>query len=87
MFNALYNNWYWNKHPQQYVITFPIHKILYPQLEVNAVIYFHALPKSVCTRTQAKQIISRQPICLTDYEYDCILEEIGCRKKMSLKDM
>ena len=59
----------------------PIHTILYPQLEVNAVIDFHALTEIVCTRTQAKQIISRQPICLTDSDYDYILEEIGRREK------
>ena len=28
-----------------------------------------------------KKAISRQPICLTDYNYDFILEEIGCREK------
>ena len=47
-------NWYWNQHPQQHVITVPTHTILHPRLKVNAVTYFHATPKSVCTRTQAK---------------------------------
>ena len=28
-----------------------------------------------------KKTISRQPICLTDSEYDCILEEIGRQEK------
>ena len=28
-----------------------------------------------------KKYISRQPICLTDYEYDYILEEIGRQEK------
>ena len=42
------NNWYWNQHPQQHVITVPTHTILDPQLEVNAVTDFHAIPKSVC---------------------------------------
>ena len=39
------------------------------------------MPKSVCNMTQAKKSISRQPICLTDFDYNCILEEFGCREK------
>ena len=54
--------------------------ILHPRLEVNAVTYFHAITKSVCTRTQAKKPISRHPICLTDSDYDYILKEIGHRQ-------
>ena len=52
-------NWYWNQQPQQHVITFPTRTILHPQLEFNAVTDFHAIPTSVCTSTQAKNIISR----------------------------
>ena len=44
--------------------------------------YFHLIPTSVCSRTQAKKSISRQPICLTDADYDYILEEIGRRDKI-----
>ena len=47
-------NWYWNKHPQHHVITVTTSTIIHPLLEVNAVTYFHAIPKSVCTTTQAK---------------------------------
>ena len=47
-------NWYWNQHPQQHFITVPTFTILHPRLEVNAVIDFHDIPKSVYTRTQAK---------------------------------
>ena len=78
-------NWYWNKHLQQHVITVPKYTILHPRLEVNAVTYFHAIPKSVCTRTQAKKAITRQPVCLTDSEYNYILEEIGCREKIGFE--
>ena len=63
-------NWYWDKHPQQRVITVPTRTILHPRLEVNTVTDFNAIPKSVCTRTQAKKSISRQPICLTNSDYD-----------------
>ena len=29
--------------------------------------------------------ISRQPICLTDYDHDYTLEEIGCRDKIEFE--
>ena len=70
----LYTNWYWNQQPKKYVITVPTRTILHPQLEVNTVTGFHAIPTSVCSRTQEKKAISRQPICLTDADYDYILE-------------
>ena len=34
-----------------------------------------------------KKAISRKPICLTDADCDYILEEIGRREKLSLKEM
>ena len=67
-------NWYWNQQHKQNFITIPTPTILHPQLEVNAVTDFHAISTSVCNRTQAKKSISRQPICLTDSDYDYILE-------------
>ena len=54
----------------------PTRTIPHPQLEVNAITDFHTILTSVCTRTQEKKAISRQPICLTDSDYNCILEEI-----------
>ena len=74
-------NWYWNQQPKQNVITVPRRTILHPKLEVNTVTDFNAIPTSVCNRTQVKKSISRQPICLTDSDYDCILKEIGRREK------
>ena len=59
--------------------------ILHPQLEFNAVTSFYSIPTSVCTSTQAKKSLSRQPICLTDSDYDCILEEIGRRDKIDFE--
>ena len=67
-------NWYWNQQPQHHVITVSTRTILHPQLEVDTITEFHATPTSVCSRTQAKKSISRQPICLTDADYDYILE-------------
>ena len=72
-------NWYWNQQPKHHVITVPTRTILHPQLEVYAITDFHAIPTSVCSITQAQKAISRHPICLTDADYDYILEEIGRR--------
>ena len=74
-------NWCWNQHPQQHCITVPTRTILHPRLEIIAVTDFHAIPKSVCTRAKAKNI-SIQPICLTNSDYDYILEEIGRQDKI-----
>ena len=79
------NNWYWNQQTKQHVITATKCTMLNTQLEVNAVTYFHAIPKSVCTRKQAKNTISRQSICLTDSDYDYILEEIGHRDRIEFE--
>ena len=73
----IYTNWYYNQQPKHNVISVPTRTIIHPQLEVNVVTHFHAIPTSVCSRTKAKQYISRQPICLTDADYDYILEDIG----------
>ena len=43
-------------------------------------------PKVYVTGHKPKYI-SRYPICLTDYDYNYILEEIGCIEKLSLKEM
>ena len=78
-------NWYCNQQPKHHVITVPTRTILHPQLEVNTITDFHAIPTSVCSRTQAKKDISRQPICLTDADYDYILEENGLRDKIDFE--
>ena len=69
-------NWYWNQQPNHHVITVPTRTILHPQLEGDAITDFHAIPTSICSRKQAKKAISRQPICLSDADYDYILEDI-----------
>ena len=78
-------NWYWNQQPNHHVITVPKRTILHPQLEGDAIIDFHAIPTSICYRTQAKKSISRQPICLSDADYDYILEEIDQRYKIEFE--
>ena len=78
-------NWYWNKQSKHHFITVPTRTILHPQLEVDAITAFHLIPTSICSRTQTKQNISRQPICLTDADYDYILEEIDRRYKIEFE--
>ena len=80
-------NWYWDQHPQHHVITVPTRTILHSRLEVIAITDIHNIPKSVFDRTQAKQIISRHPICLTDSDHDYILEETAINTKWSLKEI
>ena len=78
----VYTNCYWKQQPKQHVTTFTTHTILHPQLEVNTVTDFHAIPTSVCIRKQEKRDITRQPTCLTDSEYDYILKEISLQEKI-----
>ena len=65
-------NWYWNQHPKHHVITVPTRTILHPQIEGDAITDFRSIPTIICSITQAKEGISRQPICLTDADYDYI---------------
>ena len=92
IFNAKYlcsmqvdTNWYWNQQPNHHVITVPTRTILHPQLEGDTITDFHAIPTSICSRTKAKKAISRQPICLSDFDYDNILEEINQRDKIDFE--
>ena len=48
-------NCYWNQQPNHHVITVPTRTILHPQLEVDAITDFHAIPTSICSRTEAKK--------------------------------
>ena len=63
----------------------PTCTILHPQLEGDAITDFHAIPTSICSRTQAKKSISRQPICFSFFDYDYILEEIDQRDKIEFE--
>ena len=70
---------------KHHVITVPTRTILHPQLEGDAITDFRLIPTSMCSRKQAKKSISRQPICLTDADYDYILEEIDRRDKIEFE--
>ena len=47
-------SWYCNQQPKHHVITVPTRTIIHPRPEVNVITDFHAIPTSVCTRTQKK---------------------------------
>ena len=78
-------NWYWNQQSKHHVVTVPRRTILHPQLEGDSITDFHSIPTNICSRTQAKKAISSQPICLTDADYDYIIEEIGPRDKIEFE--
>ena len=78
-------NWYWYQQPKHHVISVPTHTIIHPQLEGDAITDFHAITTSICSRKQAKKSISRQPICLSDFDYDYILEKIDQRDKIEFE--
>ena len=65
-------NWYLNQQPKHHVIAVTTRTILHPQLEVNAVTDFTQYPQ-VYVPGNRKKFISRQPIFLTDSDYDYIL--------------
>ena len=73
------------QHPLQQYIIFPTHKILHPRLDVVEITYVKDIPKNVWNRIEEKKDIQRHPICLTDADYDYILDEIECRDKIEFK--
>ena len=44
-------NWYWNQQPKHHVITVPTRTILHPQLEVDTITDFCAIPTILCSIT------------------------------------
>ena len=78
-------NWYWYQHLQHHDIIVTTRTILHQKLEVNAMTYIRDIPKSVCNSTQAKKSVLRHPICLTDSDYDYILEKKFVVKKNQFK--
>ena len=80
-------NWYCKQQPLQHTIIIPTHIILHPQIDVITIKYVQYIPKNVCNRIQAKKSIQRHFISMTDSDYDYILDEIECHKKLSFNRM
>ena len=49
--------------------------------------YVKDILKKLCGVNEAKKVIQRHPIIMTDADYDYILDEIECREKLSVKGM
>ena len=62
----------------------PTRTILNPRLYVVIISDVQDIPKNVCNRIQAKKTIQRHPICMKDYDYDYIWDEIECQEKLGL---
>ena len=69
-------NLYWKQQPLQQTVMFPTHTILHPRLNVIIIRDFQDIPKNFCNRIQAKKYMQRHPICMTEADYDYILDEI-----------
>ena len=69
-------NWYWEQKNQQQVNIVPTRTILHQCLYVVEVKDVHDIPKSICNKNNAKQVLRKKPIFLTDSDNDYILKEI-----------
>ena len=58
--------------------------ILHPHLDFITIRYVQDIPKNICHGIQAKKIIQRHPIIMTDADCGYIFDEIECREKLSL---
>ena len=81
------NNWYWKKQSLQHTIIVPTRTIIHPCLDIVIIIYLKDIPKNVCNRIQEKKVIQIHTICMTDDDYDYILDKIERREKLSLNGM
>ena len=79
-------NQYWKQKPLQHTIIFPTITITHPCLDVITIIYVQDTPKNLCRNIQAEKPIQRNPIIMTDADYDYILDEIESREKIFLKE-
>ena len=68
------SNWYWKQQALKKNIIVPTRTIIHPRLNVVIIIYVQDIPNNSCNRIQAKNAIQRHPICMTDYDYDYILD-------------
>ena len=79
--------WYWKQQPLQQTTIIPTRTIIHPHLDVITIKYVQEISKNLCNRIQAKTIIQRHPIIMTDADYDYTLDEIERCEKFSLNGM
>ena len=75
-------NWCWKQQSLQHNIIVTTCTILHPCLDVVIIIYVQDIPETVCNRIKAKKAIQIYPICMTDADYDYILDVIERRYKI-----
>ena len=66
-------NCYWKQHSLQPNIIVTTIIIIHPRLDFVIIRYVQDIPKNVCNRIKEKISIQRHPICMTDADYDYIL--------------
>ena len=47
----------------------------------------HYINRSFYNKNQSRKDLKRNPIFLTEYDHDYILDEIGCMEKLSMKNI
>ena len=63
----------------------PTCTILHTCLDVVRITDVQDISKTVCNRIQAKKCIQKNPIFITDTNYDYILDEIECQYKIEFE--
>ena len=69
-------NWYCKQESPQHNIIFPSRTTINPCLDVVRITDVQDTPKTICNSIQEKKVIHRNLICMTDANYEYILDEI-----------
>ena len=73
-------NWYWKQQPLQQTIMVPTRTILHLLIDVITIRYVQDIHNNLCNRNQAKTVIQRHPIIMTDADYDYIWMRLSVLK-------
>ena len=75
-------NWYWKQQSPQQNIIVTTCTIIHPYLDDFIITDVQDTPKTVCNRIQELKVTQIHPICMTDADYDYILDEIDCQDRI-----
>ena len=78
---------YWEGKNHQQLIVVPTHAIVHTCLDVFVVKDVHDITRGAFNITQTRKDLQRHLICLTDYDNDYILDEIGGKYKIKYEIM
>ena len=65
--------WYWGQSQDQKSITVPTCTIVHPCLDIMEVTDTKQIPKGVCNINQSRKALQRNPIHITESDFDFIL--------------